>query len=216
LLIVTSTGQRKPSNEARELFENLKRDYSRLEDTIAALNQTDASDQILSEKRYAENQEAANAVRDQWPRMKHALVGLRSTETQFMFHELDQLNVSSTELQAVKAAIAIIENIFGAAPTIDPNEASQSEATAVEPSVPGPESQSADLGAADDQVKRRRRGRPTDIPETRKAAALQIKEQGGKPKEVARILYDVRNPTSRQRNNIYAILKHYERTNRAV
>jgi hypothetical protein len=117
---VASTRARKPSNEAREVFEDLKRAYSRLEDTVAALNQTDASDQILSDKRYAENQKAANAVRDQWTRMKQALVGLRSAETRFMFHELDQLNVGSTELQAVKGAIAIIENIFGAAPSIDP------------------------------------------------------------------------------------------------
>ena len=55
---------------------------------------------------------------------------------------------------------------------------------------------------------RKKRGRPTEIPEERKRRALSV--QGGKAR--AQILYDTRYPTSQQIKNVQSILRHFQRT----
>ena len=56
-------------------------------------------------------------------------------------------------------------------------------------------------------VRRKARGRPTEISDELKKKALQVK--GGK--ERAKILYQTRYPTVQQVKNVPAILKHYNR-----
>jgi len=53
------------------------------------------------------------------------------------------------------------------------------------------------------------RGRPVEIPEERKAAALQLKRNGGTDLDAAKILYGKNQPSKRQCDNVYAILASY-------
>lgn len=55
---------------------------------------------------------------------------------------------------------------------------------------------------------RKKRGRPTEIPEERKRKALAV--QGGKAR--AQILYAARYPTPQQIKNVSSILRHFQRT----
>ncbi len=57
---------------------------------------------------------------------------------------------------------------------------------------------------------RKKRGRPTVIPDDRKRKALSVK--GGKKR--AQILYDTRYPSQQQIKNVRSILRHFERTHR--
>jgi hypothetical protein len=57
---------------------------------------------------------------------------------------------------------------------------------------------------------RKKRGRPTEIPEERKRKALSV--QGGKAR--AQILYDTNYPTAQQIKNVAAILRHFGNTHK--
>jgi hypothetical protein len=58
---------------------------------------------------------------------------------------------------------------------------------------------------------KRKRGRPQKIPDERKKAAADLKASGASNDEAAAAIYNVRYPTSQQKKNVSAILKHYER-----
>ena len=58
---------------------------------------------------------------------------------------------------------------------------------------------------------RRKRGRPSRIPDERKEQALAAKRAGASNREVARILYGVKHPSPSQIRAVPAILHNYER-----
>jgi hypothetical protein len=57
----------------------------------------------------------------------------------------------------------------------------------------------------------KRRGRPVQIPEERKASALQLKRSGGTDLDAAKILYGTNQPSKRQCDNVHAVLASYRR-----
>lgn len=58
----------------------------------------------------------------------------------------------------------------------------------------------------------KKRGRPTKIPDTRKAEALKCKADGGSNRDAAKILYGQKYPDPKQTKNVPAILRHYKNT----
>ena len=58
----------------------------------------------------------------------------------------------------------------------------------------------------------RRRGRPAEIPETQKKAALKLREAKAPRREVAATLYGVTEPTRKQVDSIDSILNNHQRS----
>jgi hypothetical protein len=61
------------------------------------------------------------------------------------------------------------------------------------------------------EAQKRKRGRPTEIPEERKEKALAMKEAGEVNRAIAAVIYDCKRPTLRQCTNVPSILNAYKK-----
>jgi hypothetical protein len=65
-------------------------------------------------------------------------------------------------------------------------------------------------------IEKRGRGRPVEISEEQKTAAWEVMKQGGSAHAAAQILYNKKQPSKRDRDNVYSILKAFSKKHGSI